>query len=249
MLKITQLIVDKARDERRKVPVLAFFGDSVTQGCFETRPDAGKNPRDLESVYHNLLKKMILNRYPGIEIEVVNAGVGGDNSTMGLERIERDVLSKNPDFCVVCFGLNDVGLGEAGLKTYAAALGEIFDRLAAAGCETLFMTPNMLNTYLSPKTEKDQFYEYAKVTAAWQNEGRMDAYMEVARQTAATHGVPVCDCYARWKELESGGWDVTEHLANYINHPTREMHYLFADELFRMIFPEEAPAGGNTKVD
>jgi hypothetical protein len=125
-----------------------------------------------------------------------------------------------------------------GLKKYAAVLGEIFDRLSAAGCETVFMTPNMLNTYLSPKTGKDQFYDYARVTAAWQNGGMMDAYMEAARKTAAAHGVPVCDCYARWKELAAKGWDVTDHLANYINHPTREMHHLFAEELYHILLPE-----------
>lgn len=41
-------------------------------------------------------------------------------------------------------------------------------------------------------------------------------------------GVPVCDVYARWKSLYSYGADITELLANYINHPIREMNRLSA---------------------
>ena len=48
-------------------------------------------------------------------------------------------------------------------------------------------------------------------------------------------GITVCDCYAQWKEL-SKTQDVTMLLANRINHPTREMHALFADSLFAAIF-------------
>ena len=33
--------------------------------------------------------------------------------------------------------------------------------------------------------------------------------------------------------------DITELLANRINHPTKEMHQLFADSLFEIIFPEK----------
>ena len=48
-------------------------------------------------------------------------------------------------------------------------------------------------------------------------------------------GVTVCDCYSQWKELAKTQ-DTTMLLANRINHPTREMHELFAESLFRTIF-------------
>ena len=47
-------------------------------------------------------------------------------------------------------------------------------------------------------------------------------------------GVSVCDCYGYWKEL-SKTEDVTQLLANRINHPTKEMHKLFADMLYEVI--------------
>ncbi|MBQ6708207.1 MAG: hypothetical protein IJM97_04570, partial [Clostridia bacterium] len=46
------------------------------------------------------------------------------------------------------------------------------------------------------------------------------------------------DCYGEWKKL-SETQDITYLLANRINHPTKEMHELFAQKLFETIFDEE----------
>ena len=48
-------------------------------------------------------------------------------------------------------------------------------------------------------------------------------------------GIRVCDCCGKWKKLAETQ-DTTMLLANRINHPTKEMHELFADSLFKMIF-------------
>lgn len=99
------------------------------------------------------------------------------------------------------------------------------------------MTPNMLNTYVAEGTEH-QYLNYAAVTASYQNNGRMDFYMESAVRLASEMGVPVCDCYSKWKKL-SESQDITMLLANYINHPKKEMHELFADSLFEMIMKDD----------
>lgn len=79
------------------------------------------------------------------------------------------------------------------------------------------------------------YRDYAAVTAEYQNSGRMDAYVEAARQTAQAHGIPVADAYAAWKRMAAEGVDTTACLANYINHPSREMHRLFCDALMEVI--------------
>ena len=98
------------------------------------------------------------------------------------------------------------------------------------------MTPNMLNTYVADDTAACHL-DYAAVTADMQNSGRMDRYMEAACALAREMGVTVCDCYAQWKAL-SVTQDVTMLLANRINHPTCEMHELFAQALFTTIFAD-----------
>ena len=39
----------------------------------------------------------------------------------------------------------------------------------------------------------------------------------------------------RWKSLAAAGEDTTACLANYINHPTRPMHRLFAEALLEVL--------------
>lgn len=204
---------------------LAFFGDSVTHGCFE------RGAVDYAAVYHNRLREMLAKRFPEAEIKVINAGVGGDNVQKGLARLAADVLEKQPDFAVVCFGLNDIN---DALEGYVAGLGKIFDQLIGHGIETVFMTPNMLNTYVHERVLPDM-RDYAAQIAQHQNNGRMDAYMDAAKEIAAAKGAIVCDCYGAWKALYAAGTDTTALLVNKINHPTREMHALFAQELFSLI--------------
>ena len=132
---------------------------------------------------------------------------------------------------IVCFGLNYVG---GTLDDYMSSLKIIFERSNRQGCETIFMTPNMLNTYVSDDLNGES-REYAEKTAEMQNSGRMDKYIYSAVELAESLGIKVCDCYSEWKKL-SETRDTTVLLANRINHPIKEMHELFADSLFKIIF-------------
>ena len=209
---------------------IAFLGDSVTQGCFEF---CKKNKDvytvfDKNSAYHNYIAKIFSILFPTVPVNIINAGISGGTCKHGLERIERDVLQHNPDLTVVCFGLNDVKEGIAGLKEYTSALEKIFCKLKQAGSEIIFMTPNMMNTNISPYLEKKEYISIAKVCKKIQCEGVMDAYMEAAKDICYKNNVVVCDCYSKWKVMKEIGIDTTELLANKINHPTREMNWLFA---------------------
>ena len=82
-------------------------------------------------------------------LTIINAGRSGDNTQRGLERLERDVLSHQPDLAVVCFGLNDIVNGMVGLDLYLHNLESIFQKLQLSGIESIFMTPNVMNTYIS----------------------------------------------------------------------------------------------------
>ena len=62
--------------------------------------------------------------------------------------------------------------------------------------QTIFMTPNMLNTYVADDTD-ESLREYAAKTAEMQNSGRMDKYMNAACDLANSMGVELCDCYSR----------------------------------------------------
>lgn len=205
---------------------IVIFGDSVSHGVVN-----GYN--DYEHVYWNRLRQK-MNRFRDyIPINMINSAIEGTTAAASVERLERDVLTHHPDLVIVCFGLNDVN---GVLGVYLDALTEIFRTCTAAGCDVIFMTPNMLNTYVAEDVPK-QFYDYAHKTAVMQNDGTMDRYMSSAVSLAKEMGITVCDCYTAWKELAEKQ-DTTLLLANRINHPIPEMHQLFADRLYEIIMAE-----------
>ena len=216
-----------------KKPTIAFLGDSVTQGCFEIfKPIKGNVDTlfDQDFAYHRYLQKILSILYPKVPVNIINAGLSGDNVVNGLARIERDVLCYNPDLTVVCFGLNDCTRGDDGLQLFYDSLCAIFKKLQDIGSEVIFMTPNMLNTKVSPHTNPD-YISSAAMSADRHKAGLLDRHVEWGIKAANDCGVRVCDVYAKWKLMESNGVDTNELMSNYINHPTREMNWLFAFSL------------------
>lgn len=241
-MQILNTFKAKASDNAGEGAVtIAFLGDSVTQGCFELykKQDGGiETIFEKESTYHGYLNRMLSVIYPSVPVNIINAGISGGNAPHGLERLERDVLRFQPDLTVVCFGLNDSGAGEEGIGRYKEALEGIFDRLKENGSEIIFMTPNMMNTYVSMELTDQEMRAIAGNTQNTQNLGKLEKYLEEAKLLCVARDVKVCDCYAKWKKLEKNGVDTTRLLANRINHPTREMNWLFAVSLLETIFEE-----------
>ncbi len=239
-MEITKKLADKANDNWFAAPVtIAFLGDSVTQGCFDLYQKYNSGIQtffDKNSAYHNYLAQILTVLYPTVPINIINAGISGSNASHGLERIERDVISHSPDLTVVCFGLNDSGQGLDGIDKYISALRGIFERLKAADIETIFMTPNMMNTEISCHLHNELIRSVAAETLGTQTNGMMDAYMDAARELCREMDIKVCDCYKKWKTLNEAGVNTTELLANKINHPSKEMNWLFAYSLVETMF-------------
>ena len=203
---------------------IVAFGDSVTHGAV-----AG-GEMNYDTVYWNRLRLKLQEAHDYVPVNVINSGIGGITAKDSVDRMEKQVFAHSPDLVIICFGLNDVN---GPLEDYLDSLRAMFARCIERGVDAIFMTPNMLNTYVAEDADPN-FRDYAVITAGYQNDGRMDRYMAAAVALANEMGVPVCDCYAKWKEL-SRTQDTTMLLANRINHPTKEMHALFADSLCEMI--------------
>jgi lysophospholipase L1-like esterase len=240
IMKIIEKMASKAADLYSCEGVtIAFLGDSVTQGCFEIYklPNNGiETVFDKKNSYEMKLFDILATLYPNVPVNIINAGISGDNAPHGCERVARDVLRHQPDLTVVCYGLNDCGGGLGGISTYADALKGIFEQVLASGSELIFMTPNMMNTKVSPHLTEPVLVECAQAIARRQNDNVLDAYLNAAKAVCADMNVTVCDCYAIWKRMYECGVDTTELLANKINHPTREMNGMFAYELAKTMF-------------
>ena len=213
---------------------IVILGDSVSHAAF-------LDYHDYNAVYWNVLRKKLCAVRDYVPINTICASVGGTTAKDALMRLSRDVLGHHPDLVIVCFGLNDVN---GSLEDYLDSLREIFSRCKTEDCDVIFLSPNMLNTSVDPVVTPAIYLDYAYKTAEMQNTGKMDTYIYSAMDLAREMGITVCDCYSEWKKL-SETQDVTYLLSNRINHPTEEMHGLFAEKLFEIIMGEGGVSNKN----
>ena len=214
---------------------IAFLGDSVTQGCFEVYKSGEKSIQTefrVNEGYHIKLRSLLERCYPAAPINMIHAGISGDNVVSGLKRIDRDVIAYRPDLTIVSFGLNDSCQGIEKLELYRDSLKNVLKKLIDSGSEVIFLTQNLLAdkvSYEVPEEFQKMFLDMV---------GHFDdflSYMETARQVCKELEVPVCDCTHKWLKLKENGVDIVRLLSNRINHPTEEMYWMFAVSLFEKI--------------
>lgn len=233
---ITKIAEKNSNIFNAKPVTIAFLGDSVTQGCFEVFFKADGN---IETIYETNksfsanLKKILNYIYPSAQINIINSGISGDNAVNGNKRFKRDIAPFSPDLVVVGFALNDSTQGEKGLNDYIDALKNIFQKIKSIGSECIFLTPNMKNDRVSPHIQDERIKVLA--SSLLKNE-HLDMYVDKAKQTAIDYKVKICDVYKNWKLMQQNGVDITELLANKLNHPNREIHWMTAYELVRTMF-------------
>ncbi len=235
-MKITEKLTARQNDPMGQPPVtIAFLGDSVTQGCFECYYDESVGyfgPCEYENSFAEHLRHFLLLLCPNAQINIINAGIGGDSAPGGLGRFDRDVAPFHPDLVVVGYALNDSGHGKDGLARYKTALSGIVDKVTAIDAECILLTPNSMNDRVSPSLTDP----HMRAAAAAFVQVDLDSYVDTARAVARDHGVPVCDVYAKWQAWKRAGVNVTELLSNKLNHPVRELHRLVAYLLAETIF-------------
>lgn len=78
--------------------LISFLGGSITQGC---------NSTVYEKCYVELVSKWFEEKFSNVKVEHINAGVGATGSLIGVHRVGRQVISKNPDIVFVDAAVND----------------------------------------------------------------------------------------------------------------------------------------------
>jgi len=133
---------------------IAFLGDSITQGGW------GSPTGYVRLVMAGLEAN-------GVKAEAVPAGISGHKSNDMLARLERDVLSKKPQWMTLSCGVNDVwhgkngvalddaalaagdfGGGGAGRGTYKKNIAEIVEKATAAGIQVVLLTATVIQEKL-----------------------------------------------------------------------------------------------------
>ncbi|HTJ79361.1 MAG TPA: GDSL-type esterase/lipase family protein [Rariglobus sp.] len=144
---------------------LAFFGDSITAHGWE-------NPGGYVKLIMDAFAK------EGITLTPIPAGGSGAKSDDLVERLDRLVLSKQPDWMTLSCGVNDVWSGARGvpLDAYKKNMTEILDRAKAKGVKVLLLTATVI-------TEDENN----------PNNQKLAPYNDWLRQTARERNLPLAD--------------------------------------------------------
>lgn len=112
---------------------IAFMGDSITQ-----------HGNTSSSGYVNLVMKGL--EIAGVKAKKIPAGVSGNKSNNMLDRLDRAVIAKKPQWMTFSCGVNDVWHGEKGipLDQYKVNVTKIFDKCAKAGIKVIVLTATMI---------------------------------------------------------------------------------------------------------
>jgi lysophospholipase L1-like esterase len=121
----------------------------------------------------------------GIPIKVIPAGVSGHKSNQMLERLERDVLSKKPDWMTLSCGVNDVWHGDRGvpLEEYERNITEILDRCQKAEVKVIVLTSTQIQLPVDNP-----------------NNVKLSAYNDFLRKIAKARKLPLADLNAAMLE-------------------------------------------------
>ena len=111
---------------------IAFMGDSITQGGVGPGGYVTLTIKGLESA--------------GVRATAIPAGISGHKSNDMLARLDKDVISRKPDWMTLSCGVNDVWHGDKGvpLDQYKQNITQIVEKCQAANIRVMILTATMI---------------------------------------------------------------------------------------------------------
>jgi lysophospholipase L1-like esterase len=113
------------------------FGDSLTAGVTSSPL---MTALEVSKSYPFKLQERLAGRYRVQTIEVVNAGLPGEEAVDGAKRIGVQIDSVRPDVVLIMEGTNDVGSLTFDLSATSAALDDMIDEVRSRGSEAMIAT-------------------------------------------------------------------------------------------------------------
>ncbi len=151
---------------------IVFFGDSITELGVK------------KGGYIDLLNNQIIRHGKSNQYELMGAGIGGNKVYDLYLRLERDVLSKEPDVVLVWIGVNDVWHKSLmGTGTDYDKFGIFYDALVqkiqAKGIKLILVTPAVIGERSDHSNPQD---------------GELNLYANWIRKYATEKKIALVDC-------------------------------------------------------
>ena len=197
---------------------IAFMGASITLGA--EAPAWWANLWTEKNLgYPSRVIMALRKRYPKATVTPIASFRGGTTTAFGLERMEKDVVPEKPDLVLIAFGGNDVA-GPVGKpprnppEKYKEDMRKLIRRAKEAGAEVMIVCIMQQCPWLEAAP-------------------RWPAYRRVQLELSKEEDIAVADVYSEWMNQATRGTPPFTQLHNWINHPGKEGHKVFADVILR----------------
>ena len=181
---------------------IVAYGDSITAGYAVRRG------------FPSFWKEMLVQKYPGVRIEVINSGVSGDTTMDGLARLDWAVLSYEPDLVTINIGINDCVFG-LGLEKFEANLVEMIRRIRSGpASEILLLSSQPLETLPYDRLVQD--------------------YYQAIERVAKEMDVGFVDVYGAWMDRVKAGTPLSSLIIPGLDHPNEAGYRIIAEELMKL---------------
>ncbi|UCF31567.1 MAG: SGNH/GDSL hydrolase family protein [bacterium] len=183
--------------------VYAAFGDSITDGYGVAR----------SFVFH--AADRIRGATPHLEWTILVRGMSGETSTEALYRLDRDLLSQDPDLVTVNFGVNDAFSGISP-ERFADNLKTMVHRVKENGCGRIVL----LSSEVIPEPEAER---------------QVLPYWDAMRRTADDTGSVYADVNGYWQKLIDAGRNQWDMIIPGDLHPNEEGHRVIGEAVWLAI--------------
>ena len=122
---------------------VVFVGDSITH----------------QVLYTQYIEDFFITRYPQVRLHFHNAGIGGDRAWDALQRLDRDVISKQPDLVTILLGMNDASYQPFNPEVFAmyqADMTQLLERLQTTDAAIAPITPTMFDAVAARATKRER---------------------------------------------------------------------------------------------
>jgi lysophospholipase L1-like esterase len=195
---------------------IVFWGDSITLGY---------DARSAETAYPSVFAAELQKKYPGANITVHNAGVGGSSSYSRLMKVVPEVFDFKPDLIVIEF-VNDFALPA---RVIGSDYEFVLDTAKEKNARVILVTPPQA----APKMAR---------AATWESVADRP-YIAILHELARKNeGVALADVFERWRHLPREGLRAQGLFVNALNHPNNKGHAIIAEELIRCFGPPDQVA-------
>ncbi|MCP4155156.1 MAG: hypothetical protein GY757_45950, partial [bacterium] len=170
----------------------------------------------------------------GLAVKTIREGISGENTIGALNRIQRDVIDKKPDWVTIMYGTNDAFIDTRNnkgttpripLEEFEVNLHRIVQILFKNNIKPILMTPIPMGKFwaahLEPYKTGDRNFKLREYAAA-------------VRRVAGKEGIPLVDHFARWERWQKLGKNTESWLTDGL-HPNPKGHRFMAQTIGRVL--------------